>query len=507
MKQQILFKTLLANLEATKMTNKPNPLLERGAKALLASSLMSLASISFAFESGSTGADGAFFPQVDTTLQLPEDGVFNYTTVNIPTGVTVRFAKNTTNTPVVILATGNVTVAGTINLNGGNATNSGTNGDGNLGDDGIPGDGGPGGFSGGFGGRAGVDGGRTAGSAGLGPGGGGSNNRTVASFGCGGMGGSYAALGSLPFNNCRATGLSSTPVYGSADLQPLIGGSGGSGGSGGESFSGSGGGGGGGALVIASSETISVTGAITATGGTGGDSGGQASGGAGGGGSGGAIRLVATSIEGNGTISANQGGANNNDTSGGSSGSGSVGRIKIEAENITRTSATSPVFVFSGPQPVFLANIPGVRITEVAGIATPASPTGAGDIIIPEATPNPVSISFATTNIPVGNTIELTVTPQSDTRTVAVSNAISGTDANGTATVSVEIPDGPSTLTAAVTFTVAVTSLQQDFSQFAKGNKVEKIRVDFDPSKGSMTTFIAANGEEYTWPSNTVAIN
>jgi len=49
--------------------------------------------------------------------------------------------------------------------------------------------------------------------------------------------------------------------------------------------------------------------------------------------------------------------------------------------------------------------------------------------------------------------------------------------------------------------------LQQDFSQFAKGNTVEKIRVDFDPSKGSMTTFIAANGEEYTWPSNTVAIN
>jgi len=268
-----------------------------------------------------------------------------------------------------------------------------------------------------------------------------------------------------------------------------------------------GGGGGGGAILLASSGTVDVTGSILANGGAGGDVAGQDSGGAGGAGSGGAIRIIATSISGNGTIDARGGGDQGNDQFSVGSGRGSDGRIKLEAENITRTSATTPGFVFTGPQDVFLANIPGVRIASVAGIAAPASPTGAGDIVVPEATPNPVAIEFATTNIPVGNTIELTVSPQSGANTTAVSGAITGSDASGTASVSVEIPNGPSTLSASVTFTIAVASLQEDYSMFAKGNKVEKIRIDFDPQQGSMTTFIASNGNEYTWPSNTVAIN
>lgn len=60
------------------------------------------------FSSGSTGADGAFNPTVSTTLPLPPDGVFNFTTVNIPAGVTVQFQRNATNTPVFLLATGDV---------------------------------------------------------------------------------------------------------------------------------------------------------------------------------------------------------------------------------------------------------------------------------------------------------------------------------------------------------------------------------------------------------------
>lgn len=67
-----------------------------------------------AFNSGSTGADGAFTPTVNTELQLPESGVLNFTSVNIPTGVKVTFKRNTTNTPVVLLASGDVTIAGTL---------------------------------------------------------------------------------------------------------------------------------------------------------------------------------------------------------------------------------------------------------------------------------------------------------------------------------------------------------------------------------------------------------
>ena len=67
-----------------------------------------------AFNSGSTGADGALTPAVDITLPLPASGIFNYTTVNIPVGVTVKFKRNTANTPVVMLASGDVTIAGTL---------------------------------------------------------------------------------------------------------------------------------------------------------------------------------------------------------------------------------------------------------------------------------------------------------------------------------------------------------------------------------------------------------
>jgi len=93
-----------------------------------------------AFDSGSTGADGEFAPTANTALQIPASGVFNFTTVNIPAGVTVTFLKNAQNTPVTVLATGDVTVAGTISMNGGNGNYL------------IPGPGGPGGFDGGQGG-------------------------------------------------------------------------------------------------------------------------------------------------------------------------------------------------------------------------------------------------------------------------------------------------------------------------------------------------------------------
>jgi len=68
------------------------------------------------FSSGSTGADGTFAPTQNTALALPANGIFNFTTVNIPAGVTVTFQNNGTNTPVTILATGDVTIAGTIAL-------------------------------------------------------------------------------------------------------------------------------------------------------------------------------------------------------------------------------------------------------------------------------------------------------------------------------------------------------------------------------------------------------
>jgi len=55
--------------------------------------LLSSSAFAGSFVSGSTGVDGAFNPTTNTELQMPANGIFNFTTVNIPAGVTVTFKK------------------------------------------------------------------------------------------------------------------------------------------------------------------------------------------------------------------------------------------------------------------------------------------------------------------------------------------------------------------------------------------------------------------------------
>ncbi len=188
------------------------------------------------FDSGSTGADGAFSPASDIVVVLPTDGILNYTTVDIPSGVTVTFQKNQDNTPVYILASGDVNITGTISVNGSSGASTDV------------GKGGPGGFDGGF--AAGTS---AAGGRGQGPGGG-------TGGGLGGGGGGYSTGGG------SGSGAPGGGIYGSERLLPLIGGSGGGGGGGDTRRNGAGGGGG---ILIASSGTINVIGSITANGGQG----------------------------------------------------------------------------------------------------------------------------------------------------------------------------------------------------------------------------------------------
>src|SRR5882672_7536485 len=124
------------------------------------------------YDSGSTGADGAFTlpngscpTSPNCTVTLPASGEFHYTTVNIPAGWVVKYTKNAANTPVVIRAQGNVTIAGTIDVSGANG-GSGVQGLTILGPNG--GLGGPGGFNGGSAANGIVS---TTGGAGGGPGG------------------------------------------------------------------------------------------------------------------------------------------------------------------------------------------------------------------------------------------------------------------------------------------------------------------------------------------------
>jgi hypothetical protein len=346
-----------------------------------------------AFSSGSTGADGAYNPTANTVLPLPPSGILNFTTVNIPVGVTVTFQKNASNTPVVMLASGDVIIAGTIDLSGSSAANNN-----NFGNDGQPGLGGPGGYDGGQGGLA---LGSRRGGDGLGPGGGraGAIHPDSPSVGCGGGGGGYATPGAG-----GSGGGSGGSSYGSVFVQPLTGGSGGGGGGGALSIRGAGGGGGGGAILVASSGAIELraTGRILAIGGNTGASVSSASlPGAGGGGSGGAIRIVANAVRGSGVLQASAGSG-----SGGSSavsgGNGGSGRIRIEGDQIPYANQNNnPVPTADVPNPLFLSGQPNLRIASVAGIAAPASPTGNMDVTLATNVTNPVTVAFETSGVPV----------------------------------------------------------------------------------------------------------
>jgi hypothetical protein len=196
-----------------------------------------------AFTSGSTGALGAFAPVSNTTVVLPPDGILNYTTVTIPSGVTVTFQPNSANTPVTLLAQGNITIGGQLYVNGANglaATPAGSAVQ-------LGGLGGPGGYRGGQGGQKGLA--NNSGAPGQGPN--------------AGTSGRFDAV------------VTANGTYGAdtsfVSLIPLFGGSGGGGGTGDATLWGTSGGGGGGALVLASSTQITVqtTGTVAANGGNG----------------------------------------------------------------------------------------------------------------------------------------------------------------------------------------------------------------------------------------------
>ncbi len=218
------------------------------------------------------------------------------------------------------------------------------------------------------------------------------------------------------------------PAYGYPTILVLRGGSGGSGSVAGSATSGGGGGAGGGALRIVSSVSITVDGAIDA-------SGGPAS--PGGGGSGGAIHLVATTVGGAGSVRANGGAA----TYG-----GSVGRIRFDASTHSFTGTSQPAAslgpLANPPQPT---SFPSVRVVSVGGVTVPASPGNSflvPDVAINSATP--VSVVVQARDIPIGSTVTLTLSPEAGAAITATTSPLAGSLANSTASAQVLFPFGVS---------------------------------------------------------------
>ncbi len=307
--------------------------------------------------------------------------VFKYSSVNVAAGATLTFKNNASRAPVVWLVNGNVTIAGTVSLNGQNGVEAP-----------YLSEPGPGGFRGGmkdFSAQV------TAG-AGFGVGGGGHSVNPVGYYPLGG-GGSYGSLGS-----------SGSAAYGNPSLIPLVGGAGG-GGAKLDSISNSGGAGGG-ALLIASSGNISIGGSVSVNGGYGQDHP-LARGGSG---SGGGIRLIADVFSGSGLLQA---------VGGSTTSSGGNGRIRIErvTNSATIVPAPDPSVVDLAPNATALiwppTGAPEVRVVSVGGTNVPADPkagfgTIGADVALPAATTTTVIVE--TKNVEAESTVKIRATPRSN---------------------------------------------------------------------------------------------
>ena len=329
------------------------------------------------------------------------DGIFNFKTITIAPGVTVRLAGDVYAPPVIWLASGAVNINGTIDASGQSSVSASVTTQRTTT---VPGSGG---F---FGGYPAV--GANASGAGSGPAGGGvtcSDNPSWAYSG-GFLGNQFAV--------------------------PLFGGSGGGGGG---SHSG---GAGGGAILIASDVSIAGAGSILANGG--------ARTGYAGAGAGGAIRLVAPTVTLSGLLNASAGGNYYCPVHLGTA----AGVVRIEAFVIGAINASGNLYTAT-PYGLFLsrAGTPTVRVVSVGGNPVATFPTGTftvPDVAVNSNNPLPVVIEAA--NVPVGTVVTLVIFSENGPDLIKEAT-LAGTLASSTATVSVALPSGFSKGFVKATFT------------------------------------------------------
>jgi len=279
--------------------------------------------------------------------------VFKYTNVTINAGKTLTFNNHPRRAAVVWLVSGDVTINGTVSLDG----ESGPQGTDLLPVHTEPG---PGGFRGGLGFRGALTGG-----PGFGPG-----------------GGNYSQ---------------DATWHGNASLLPLIGGSGG----GGEQTGtwSRYGGAGGGAILIACTGTLTIDGAVRSCGGRGDNSAGS--------GAGGAVRLIAETILGSGVVNtAGQGG----------NGKIRIERVS-GTENMIVTPSPSLVALDPGAVPqIWLPDDgPTVRIVSIGGESVSGDPRAEfgledTDIQIVESSTTPVVVE--TRNVEQASQVKIRVAPR-----------------------------------------------------------------------------------------------
>lgn len=415
--------------------------MKSGLPAIIFACVLTLTAHAQTFSSGSTGADGALdlatmdCPNSVCKVQLPESGVLNYTTLNVPAGKSLGFKSNSKNTPVTILVQGAVTIDGSVGVSAGGLYCSSTPG---FGTDRTPG---PGGFYGG-----------QPQSPGFGPGGGqisGANARWV------------GALSLFPI-----TGGSGGAGQGETEQAAVIGGSGG------------------GAIIIASSTSITISrnAAVQADGaynqyGSCFYPGNSKSG------SGGAIRLISNLINVLERITA--------------TGSGD-GVIRIEAPSgaINFVGSSQPAAVLSTINPnITPVSSPSLTIASVGGYAVP-SYSGARfdtvDLLLPNQLQDPVNVVVRANNIPVGTQIQVGFVSGSGQATSAP-GTLSGSFASSTATATISglARTGVTYLLATAVFDVPQSART---ANPPGKNQVERVRVEATPGKEPEFVFLRKDG-------------
>jgi len=375
---------------------------------------------------GANGSDGALAINTSTTIDLSQapagawdsisptagkgvyDGdrwavVFHYTSVNVTASGAISYKNNSARAPVVWLVSGDVNIAGTVDLTGGawSTSNSTSN---------PQSEPGPGGFGGG---RPTLASGAFTGANGPGW----------------GPGGAQRGANSAGHNGPGPTGAAPGLAYGTAQIVPLVGGSGGGG-------TGNAGGAGGGAILIAATGTITVNGTIRSNGGIGANYGGTSFSASG---SGGAIRLVGDTIAGSGNLSA----------LGGTIGPAADGRIRIEGNTVSPSIVYAPLPSAAHPaNPAVIwpdSTAPAVRIVSVGGFAVAAQPRGqlnAAADVLPDILPPSMTVVIETTNVATSSQVNLRVAPLSGDATTVAATYVSGNSTLATWNATVTLPPG-----------------------------------------------------------------
>jgi hypothetical protein len=429
------------------------------------------------YNSGSTGANGAFPPvAIPTgatnivmdlgsgnltykdaqggnlgtgTVGAPDaSGVYNFTTFTLPAGITLNFIPDSLNRPVQFLDSGDVTIAGTFSVSG--QSYQGKKG----------GIGGPGGFNGGDGG--------------------GDTTSTTLNGGSG-----AGPAGGVGWGNSQVGGGSL--LIANQQLTPLFGGSGGGGGKGDVATPGDGGGGGSGSLLLASNGTITLNGNILAVGGNGNPTNrGENSGGSG---SGGAVRLVANTVKGSGTIN----------VSSGSSvwGNGGAGFVRIEAFSNTGIAVTgaSSFLRPTTPSAAIPTNLPSLRITSIGGVTVPSNGTGG----LPSQ-PGTVLLNVATSGIPINTTFNVRVAP-TDGKYGSLSTFTGTTSATG-GSASISLPQGTSIVDVYAAFQPTAQTAQR--IEKSVGEKIVRAEVSSRYRGASEVIYITESGKRI--PASKIAL-